>query len=672
MTAYVHAVTDFVVQHPNWASLLVFLTAAAEAIAVIGAIVPGTAILIGVGAVVGLGHLPLWPILVWATLGAIVGDGVSYWLGHRYRHHIVRIWPFSRRPQLLSQGEAFVRRHGGKSVVIGRFLPVMRAVVPLVAGVLGMSPVRFYVANILSAVAWAPLHILPGVAIGALLVVVGGISGRLLAVLVGVIILAIAGVWLLQLAVVRALPLLARAHVAAVSWARGRTGVAPRLVMSAFDPDDPSASTVLLLGLVLLACGIGFVGIVQDVVARDPLVQADAAISHLLQSMRTSWSDRVMIVLTMLGDTVVSASVAFVTIGWLAWRRAWRLAAGFGVALGLAAAFVMALKAVLHVPRPILFSVGADAFSFPSGHATMAATLYGMLAWLISASLSGRWRLAPLAVGGALVGMIAASRIYLAAHWPSDVGAGVLFGFGLAAIFGLVFRRAASPNLQPAGLASVTVATLLIAGTWHSFSAFDAGLTTYARRDDVAATMSRQAWLGGDWQRLPRRRIDLDGETEEPFVLQWAGSAEQLRKRLIAAGWTSPIDWSLQSAAGFARSSTVVTALPAWPLLHDGRPPSLTLVMPGATADGRAVLRAWPSGFTIGSEQGRRPILIGSVIREQVTRRWSMVSLPQEDGSVSADQEKGLSSALSATARLVRISGTSTAETRPCLLLAFP
>ncbi len=127
MTQYVQAVTDFVVQYPNWASLLVFLTAAAEAIAVIGSIVPGTAILIGVGAIVGLGHLPLWPILIWATLGAIVGDGVSYWLGHRYRHHIVRIWPFSRRPQLLTQGEAFVRRHGGKSVVIGRFLPVMRA-----------------------------------------------------------------------------------------------------------------------------------------------------------------------------------------------------------------------------------------------------------------------------------------------------------------------------------------------------------------------------------------------------------------------------------------------------------------------------------------------------------------------------------------------------------------
>lgn len=671
MTAYVQAVTDFIVQHPNWAGLLVFLTAAAEAIAMIGSIIPGTTILIGVGAVVGLGHLPLWPILIWATLGAVAGDGVSYWLGHRYRHHVVQIWPFSRRPQLLSQGEAFFRRHGGKSVAIGRFLPVMRAVVPVVAGVLGMNPARFYAANILSAIAWAPLHILPGAAIGAALAVVGGISGRLLAVLVGLIVLAIIGVWLLRLVVLRALPLLARAQVAAVSWARDRAGVAPRLVMSAFDPDDPSASTVLLLGVVLVASGIGFLGIVQDVMAQDPLVLADAAISHLIQNLRTSWGDGVMVVVTMLGDTVVSASVAVATVGWLAWRRKWRLAVGFCVALGLAAVSVMALKAVLHVPRPIPFSAGADAFSFPSGHAIMAAALYGMLAWLTSTSLSGRWRFAPLMVGGALVGMIAASRIYLAAHWPSDVGAGILFGFGLAAVFGLVFRRTAPTNLRPAGLALAAVATLLIVGTWHSVSAFDTSLTTYARRDD-AAVISRQAWLGGDWQRLPQRRIDLDGETEEPFVLQWAGSGEQLRKRLVAAGWKSPIDWSLQSAAGFARGTTAATELPTLPLLHDGRSPALTLVMPGASADGRAVLRAWLSGFAIGSEEGVCPILLASVIREQVVRPWGMASLPRDDGSAITGQANELSNALSATTRIVAVRGAPTAESQPGLLLALP
>lgn len=667
MSGYVQTLTDFIVQHPNWAGVLVFLIAAAEAIAVIGMLIPGTTILIGVGAVIGLGHLPLWPILLWATLGAIAGDGLSYWVGHRYRHEVVRVWPFSRQPQLLAQGEAFFLRHGGKSVAIGRFLPVMRAAVPLVAGVLGMSPIRFYTANILSAIGWAPLHILPGAAIGALLAVVGGISSRLLAVLAGLVVLIGAGIWVLRFAIVRSLPLLAQAQVAIVSQARRRTGPASRLLISALDPDDPGASTVLLLGMVLLACVAGFLGVLQDVVARDPLVRADVAVSHLVQSLRTPWADSVMVVLTMLGDTIVSASVALATAGWLAWRREWRLMGGFGIGLALAAGSVMALKAVLHVSRPILLSSGADAFSFPSGHATIAAALYGMLAWLLWISLAGRWRFVPLAVGGALVGMIAASRIYLGAHWPSDVGAGVLFGFGLAAVFGLVFRRVATTNLRPAGLAFTAIATLLIVGPWHVANAYGAGLTTYARHD-ATSVLSQQAWRDGDWRDLPQLRIDLDGETEERFVVQWAGPAEQFREQLTAAGWRPPADWSLDSVAGFAKGTTPATQLPVLPILHDGRPPKVTLIMPGATADRRAILRLWPSGFEVTSAQGAQPVLLGSVIHERVVRPWGAASFLKVDSPGRTEDASDLERSLAPVTRTVRASPRS----GPALVLAFP
>lgn len=671
MTVYIQTIIDFIAQHPNWAGLLVFLTAAAESIAMIGMIIPGTTILVGVGAVIGLGHLPLWPILIWAILGAIFGDGVSFWIGHRYRHQVVRFWPFSRRPQLLAQGEAFFYRHGGKSIAIGRFFPVMRAVVPLVAGILDMRPARFYSANILSAIAWAPIHILPGVAIGASMALLGGISSRLLVVLIGSIVLVIAGVWFLRLAIVRAIPMFARAQVTAVLWARSRTGFAPRLVMRALDPDVPSVSTVLLLGFVLVASGIGFVAILEDVVTQDPLVQSDIAISHLIQNLRTSWADNVMVVLTMFGDTVVSVSVAVITLGWLAWRRKWRLAAGFGIVLIIAAGSVMLFKAVLHVSRPILFSAGTDAFSFPSGHATMAAVLYGMLSWLISASLSDRWRWVPLAFGGALIGMIATSRIYLAAHWPSDVCAGVFIGFGLAAVFGLVYRQTTMSNLQPARLASAVLGTLLLVGTWHATVGFDIALTSYARQDRMIA-MSQPAWLDGGWQHLPQRRIDLEGETEEPFLLQWAGAVETLRDLLIAADWTPPAAWSTQTISGFAKSSTAATELPALSLLHDGRPPELTLVMPGATADSRTIFRVWLSGFAIETGQGPRSLFLASVIRERIARPFDLVSLPEVDFTADVGREEILSAALSAAGRIVHVTRAAMAESNRGLLLAVP
>jgi membrane protein DedA with SNARE-associated domain len=143
MTALVQAVMGLIDRHPNWVSLITFLTAMSEAVAVVGLFIPGTAILIGIGSLVGLGHLALWPIVASATLGAVVGDGVSYWMGHRYGDLISSMWPFRERPQLLARGQAFFTRHGTKSIVIGRFLPVLRAIVPLIAGMARMPPRRF-------------------------------------------------------------------------------------------------------------------------------------------------------------------------------------------------------------------------------------------------------------------------------------------------------------------------------------------------------------------------------------------------------------------------------------------------------------------------------------------------------------------------------------------------
>lgn len=658
MSAYIQAVIDFIAQHPHWAGLLVFLTAAVEAVAVVGSFVPGTTILVSIGAVVGLGHLPLWPILLWATLGAIAGDGLSYWLGHRYGHHVVQIWPFSRRPELLGQGEAFFRRHGAKSVVIGRFLPVTRAIVPLVAGTLGMPPRRFYVANILSAIVWAPMHILPGVALGGLLTVLGGISGRLVALLLGVLLLAAAFAWLLRLAVLRLAPLAARLQVAVFDWAKPRPGLVPRAIAGALDPEDPGARMVLLLGTLGAACGLGFISLLEDVVEKGSVIQADAAVSNFVQGLRTAWADHLMIAVTMLGDGVVGLSVAVAATGWLLWLRQWRLAAGFAATIALAEASVTLLKFILQQPRPIAIYTGAESFSFPSGHATLSAVLYGMLAWLIATGLSPRGRVISLAAAGAMVGVIAASRIYLAAHWPSDVGAGITLGFTLAAIFALVYRRTEETHQRLFGLLPVVLVALLGVGGWHVWHDFDSNLERYAARAQIS-TMPLAQWRASGWRTLAQRRIDLAGEAEEPFVLQWAGTPEALAARLSDAGWTAPPDWSLQTAAAFATPAATTGALPCLPLLHDGRAPAAMLIAPQAGA--RLVLRAWASDHAVETTGGTRPVLLASLVRERLFHPWGLASVFRDEPVTGAAAQAVLAAA-----------GLQGASPEPGLLIAGP
>lgn len=196
MSGWVAWMVALIGQHPDWAMALVFVTAMAESIAVIGLFIPGTAILVGVGSVAGLGGLGLFPVILFAIVGAVVGDGISYWLGHTFKDQIRGAWPFKKRSHLLAAGEAYFQRHGGKSIFIGRFVPAVRAMVPLVAGIAGMPPRRFYAANILSALLWAPAHILPGAAIAFSLDAYGWPSSRVVGITLAAIALLVLLGWL--------------------------------------------------------------------------------------------------------------------------------------------------------------------------------------------------------------------------------------------------------------------------------------------------------------------------------------------------------------------------------------------------------------------------------------------------------------------------------------------
>jgi hypothetical protein len=123
-------------------------------------------------------------ILGAAIVGAIFGDGLSFWLGRRYHREILLRWPLNRYPQFIDRSEAFIKTYGGASVFLARFIAVVRAFVPLVAGILGMSSRQFYAANILSALVWAPAHVFPGVLLGMALNLAGLSPGRLAILLI--------------------------------------------------------------------------------------------------------------------------------------------------------------------------------------------------------------------------------------------------------------------------------------------------------------------------------------------------------------------------------------------------------------------------------------------------------------------------------------------------------
>lgn len=163
--AIAQEVTAFVRDHGEWAAPIVFVLAFAESLAFISLLVPAWAALVGIGALIASGGISFWPVWIAASIGAALGDWLSYWVGLKLEYSVQHIWPLSRHPDLIPRGEAFVKKWGIPGIFIGRFFGPLRASVPLVAGIFEMPYWRFQFANFSSAFVWAAVLLTLGDAI---------------------------------------------------------------------------------------------------------------------------------------------------------------------------------------------------------------------------------------------------------------------------------------------------------------------------------------------------------------------------------------------------------------------------------------------------------------------------------------------------------------------------
>ncbi len=153
----------FIQAHAFWAAPITFLLAFGESLAVISLFLPATVMLVAIGGLIGVAHIPLWPIVFAGFLGAVMGDWLSYTVSRHYKDSIASVWPLSCYPETLAKAQALFRKWGAFGVFIGRFSGPLRAVVPLAAGMSEMPWVPFQIANVTSAAVWAVGLLAPGV-----------------------------------------------------------------------------------------------------------------------------------------------------------------------------------------------------------------------------------------------------------------------------------------------------------------------------------------------------------------------------------------------------------------------------------------------------------------------------------------------------------------------------
>jgi len=159
-------ITQWVTDYPFWSGAIIFLVAMVESLAIIGIIVPGVAIMFAIGTLISNGTLDMLTTTLWAASGASVGDGLSFALGKHYKEKIYTVSWFEKRPDFLKKGHAFFEKYGIFSILIGRFVGPIRAVIPLVAGILDMPLKQYVPINIIASILWAPAYLFPGLIFG--------------------------------------------------------------------------------------------------------------------------------------------------------------------------------------------------------------------------------------------------------------------------------------------------------------------------------------------------------------------------------------------------------------------------------------------------------------------------------------------------------------------------
>lgn len=613
------ALIAWVGQHPVSAGVVIFLIAFCDAVVILGFVVPAIPLLFAIGTFIGLGTLDGPYAIACGALGAFCGDGLSYVIGRRYGDRLRNMWPFSRYPQWLPQGEAMFRRHGIKSIFIARFVGAVRPLVPAIAGMLGMPLRRYAMPSLIASVAWSAAFLAPGWVFGKSVELFVAVAGPLAIVVAALLALLALIYFTVDQAYRFFAPQTAQMLSRALAWSN-RHPLLGRFSQALIDPRRRESPSLLLLAILLIGGGWAFFTLLLMLAGNGDPTSLDLIVHHAMFGLRTPLADEPMAFLASMGDWQVLLPATLIAAGWLLWRRRFSAAAHLAGAYGFGIVLVWALDALVHVPRPPA-AMDVTGFDFPAAQVTMAVMVYGFFAVLIARELPGRARAWPYGVAAVLVTLVAFGRLYLGAHWLSDVLAGVFLGMAFIAALGIAYRRRAPRSFWMRPLALLFYGAVAGFAIWHGQRDVQPMLQRFSP-PLMQADIDGSHWWNLGWASLPGRRNEFLNERAWPLNVQYAGSLDALRETLERAGWSNEEETGLPLLLRSLDDASTPQTLPVLPASHNGLGDALRMTTTGPSDDTRLMLHLWPAPLRL--QDSGTPVWQGTVALVKFERRLSI------------------------------------------------
>ena len=425
-----------------WTYLLVGAFAFLETGAFVGLVAPGETVVILGGAVAGQGATSLYVTITIVWVAAWGGDSASFLLGRRLgRGFVMRHGPRVRiTPERFAQVEAYFSRHGGKTILVGRFVGLVRALAPFIAGSSGMRYRAFVPYSILGTGLWSASFALIGYLASRSIDRAAEYAGR------GAFLFATVIVTIVVVVVVVRFLRVPENRVKLVAWMEHRPVLRELVALGRrvqpqarflWDRLTPGRLGLQFTGL-LAALSVGLYALIAYtvVISADPgPTTGDMTAHDLAADLASGWLTDVARVLTDLGSLAVVLPLAGLAGIALAVNRRWTELGVLAAALAISVVGVTEIKDAVDRPRPPNGLEDPGGSSFPSGHSAYSV-IYAWMAITIVARLRPGLTngTAVIIVGICLTGVVGLSRIYLGVHYLSDVISGL--GLGVSTFSG--------------------------------------------------------------------------------------------------------------------------------------------------------------------------------------------------------------------------------------------
>lgn len=629
-TGWTQELLSWLNAHPGWGVIIVFSVAFFESLVLIGILLPGMFILFGVGALIGLGVLDMVPVWIAASIGAFLGDFLSFYLGHHFRSHLLDIWPFSRYPTLMERGTRFFNAHGSKSVVSGRFIGPLRPIIPSVAGMMGMKPSRFLAVDIPTCIIWAPTFLLPGMMFGASLEVASEYTGRLTAMLVILVAILWATWWLMRSLYEPLATRSARWMRHGIRWSR-RHPILGRLAGPILDPSRGEVLSVSMLGILLVAIFWGLVMLLFLSPFSAQPQAIDEAVREIALSLRNHLADPVMIAISQLSRWPVSVFSALALLLWLMGAGRNNAALHWVIAIGGGSLLHLLLSWSLRT-TPQVLELGGQTLQSPSAAMSLPTVVLTFFAVMEAGELARKHRQWPYLVSALILILLAVSRLYLGLEWLSGALMGLVAGLAWTAVVGIAYRQRALRRFSSAAASLIFFGSFLALFLWQVEEHLNEDRSALAA-SMVIQEVDENTWWDTGWRDLPSERTQLSSVASRSFNAQVAVDPAELSKLLEAAGWRQEPEadwrWIIQALNPEPKQAS----LPLLGRAFQGRSEAL-LLSKNLEPDGRLLtIRLWDSGVRL--QPGGQVLYLAQLSEEELMQRFRLFSYWR---STSVDQ----------------------------------